>query len=167
MNVSERRLYFRQGLCRFYLSNYDRLCAVLPPEWQPYFGLRTFSEQTLLWGKGRTIAPIGLQYILTQAKSGESPHNYGCASDWTLWDTEGKPIWLNTNDPRWKTYQEACIEAGVRWGGDWNGNRLRDEKFIDDPHNELRISCDWKHVAAVYSGGGMRTAMQHIGANLL
>ena len=29
------------------------------------------------------------------------------------------------------------LDIKIRWGGDWNGNGIRDENFVDCPHFEL------------------------------
>lgn len=162
MKLEERRAHFRKGLSTLYIPHYDALCGLLGPEWQPYCGLRTFDEQTALYMVGRTKGKLGA--IVTRARSGESPHNYGCASDWTIWDlaTE-KPIWITAKDPRWKEYQQAIEKVRLKWGADWNRNgRTDDEHFLDFPHNELSILADWRHIGVTYSKNGMRAAQEHI-----
>lgn len=155
----ERRARFRQGLSSLYLPYYDALCGVLPPPWQPYAGLRTMDEQARIWAQGRSSPGK----IVTNAGAGESAHNYGCASDWTVFDDHGNPVWMVASDPRWKEYQDALEKVQLRWGGDWNGNgRQDDEHFIDDPHNELVIACSWRHVAQVLAQNGMRAAQEKI-----
>jgi hypothetical protein len=153
MEQKERMAKFRLGLSSLYLPFYDALCKVLPEEWQPYYGLRSFNEQTALWNHGRSVPGK----IVTNAKGGESPHNYGCASDWTLWLNSG-PVWMDAKDPRWKVYVDAIKKVGLRSGSTFSN--------ADYPHNELSIDCSWKHVAAFYAAGGMIIAMQHIEENL-
>jgi hypothetical protein len=170
----DRRFKFRQGLSSLYLPYYDQLCADLPDEWQPYQGLRTIDEQTNLWRQGREIPgpnatkerPLG--DTVTDAQGGFSPHNYGCATDWTIF-VNGKPQWMKLSDPRWKVYQNAIMKARLKWGGDWNMNgKSEDERRKDFPHNELPIACSWRHVREVYAKLGMRSAQEKIeAANLL
>ena len=50
-------------------------------------GLRTFAEQDALYAQGRT----GPGAIVTQARGGESNHNYGLAADLCPF-TDGKPV---------------------------------------------------------------------------
>lgn len=149
--IADRRAHFREGLSTLYQPFYDKLCAKLGPEWQPYSGLRTFDEQSALFAKGRS-QPGG---IVTNAKAGESAHNYGCGSDWTIFEN-GEPVWLKKEDPRWKIYIDAVTSVGLRPGAE----------FGDIDHNELRLDCDWKHVLLAYDVGRMIGAQQKIEASM-
>jgi hypothetical protein len=40
-------------------------------------GLRTWQEQDQLYAKGRTVPPIGKAFVVTNAKGGQSYHNFG------------------------------------------------------------------------------------------
>ncbi len=152
MTNEARRLHFGSGLSTLYAQIYADLCLALPPEWAPYYGVRTMDEQTSLWNQGRfKPGPI-----VTKAQAGQSPHNYGCASDWTIFE-DGQPIWMAASDPRWKAYQAACDQVGATWGGTFSA--------VDCPHNELAITCSWSHVAVAFSQGGFRAALEHIDAN--
>lgn len=157
MQPGARRVHFRQGLSKLYLPIYDALCQATPARWAPYYGFRTFDEQTALYARGRTSAPIGEKFEITDARAGESPHNYGCASDWILWDENDKPLWLEADDPRWAEYRDACNQVGARWGGTFSK--------VDRPHNEVLIHCDWKHILITYKQGGMTAAQEHIESN--
>jgi hypothetical protein len=154
----QRRAKIRQGLSSLYVKHYDALCGLLPPEWAPYQGLRSIEVQAQLWKQGRvTPGPK-----ITNAKPGQSPHNYGCASDWTIFE-DGKPVWMTKDDPRWRVYANAIEKVGLRWGADWNMNgKIDDERFLDLPHNELPIDCSWTHVYGVFTKNGMRAAQEHI-----
>lgn len=147
----ERRLKFRAQLSTTYLPYYDALCALLPVEWQPYSGMRDFDAQDQLYALGRTRGMIGPGYIVTHAKGGESPHNYGCATDWTVFEA-GKPVWMLREDPRWKIYMDTVVVAGLRSGAE----------FGDVDHNELRLDCDWKHILLAYQAGNMTRAQDKI-----
>lgn len=139
----DRREKFRKGLNRLYLPYYDSLCGVLDEKWQPFFGVRSIPDQDHLYAFGRTIPN---SKILTRAKGGESPHNYGCASDWTVF-SNGTPLWPAASDKIWQEYQQAIEKVGSRWGADWDGDGYLDEKgLIDCPHNELRIAGTWRQV---------------------
>lgn len=151
--MSDHRARFRVGLSSIYLPFYDALCAKLAPEWAPYDGVRTFDQQTQLWNQGRS-APGG---VVTNAKAGESAHNYASATDWTLWDASGNPIWMPKDDQRWAVYVDAVTTVGLRPGAE----------FGDVDHNELKLSCDWRHVLMAYSQGGMVAAQQKIEESLV
>src|SRR5690606_12092414 len=86
--VSTRRERFRRGLHPLYLPFYDALCLELGDHWQPYFGIRTHEQQAFLYAQGRDRPGR----VVTNARAGESAHNYGCASDWTVW-RGGQPLW--------------------------------------------------------------------------
>lgn len=144
--MNERRAKFRKGLSNLYLPIYDVLCNQLPSEWQPCQGLRTIEEQDALYAQGRTLPGN----IVTRAKGGESAHNYGCATDWCIFE-EGKPIW-DARDKRWKDYEYACAKAGAKWGG----------IFGDFPHNELPLTVSWKTVAIIRREKGEEEATQYI-----
>ena len=145
----DRRAKFRRGLSSLYIPHYDALCGVLGEEWQPYFGFRTFVEQDQLYAKGRQGNP---GEIITNARGGESAHNYGCASDWCLWNPDGTPFWPERNDPQWMPYLHAIEKVRLQDGASFN----------DFPHNELRIACSWKHVYVAFKQNGMTAAQQKI-----
>jgi hypothetical protein len=143
----ERRLRYRKNLNNLYLPFYDTLCSLLPEEpgedgysWQPCAGIRSFMAQDRLYAQGRTTPGSRV----TNAKGGESPHNYGCATDWCLWTEDGEPHWPTTIDPRWQVYIDAVETAGLRSG----------VEFDDFPHNELRIAVPWTTIATIWRDRG-------------
>lgn len=151
--MSSRRETYRQGLHSLYLPIYDRLCESLPTCWQPYYGKRSIEVQDSLYAAGRT-AP---GRIVTRARGGESAHNYGCASDWTLFERSGKALWPKAGSGAWSQYKDACVKAGAFWGGDF-----------EDPdcfHNELALRVSWKRVGEVYFSQGFLAAMSFVGDN--
>lgn len=152
----DRRGRFREDLNSLYLPIYDALCAAMPPRWQPYCGIRTFKAQAALYAQGRTTSG----QKITDAMPGTSPHNYGCASDWTLFDASGKPIWLEAGDPAWQEYADICRSAGSHWG-------IKISSGIDAPHNELPISCPWHEVYDQYLLYGMDVAVKFISEKMV
>jgi len=153
--LDKRRELFSKNLNPLYLEKYKKLCELLPKEWQPYWGFRTYEEQESIYKIGRTTPPIGQKYWKTKAKGGQSPHNYGCATDWTLWEGK-KPLWLKKEDPRWKPYLDACEKVGVKCGSLWD----------DYYHNELSIKISWRKVNAFRLKGGFEEAQKVIQENL-
>jgi hypothetical protein len=151
--IENRRLHFRTGLSSLYLPFYDKLCEALGPEWQPYSGLRTFDEQTALYNQGR-ITP---GKIVTKAKAGQSAHNYGCATDWIIFDQSGQPIWIKSEDPRYQDYWSAVESVGLKPG----------KLFGDNDHNELNLSCDWPHIYLAFNQGGQKVAQQKIEESII
>src|SRR3990167_2907588 len=110
--IGDRRAFFRQGLSDLYLPLYDRLCQLLGPEWKPYSGFRTTENQDSIFSLGRMQASDGSWTVIdkgktrTDAKGGESPHNWGCATDWTYFegDNHDHLVWLERDDPLWKEF---------------------------------------------------------------
>lgn len=151
MKAAERRQHFAVGLSGLYLPNYYNLCAKLGPEWQPYSGMRDFALQDDLFAQGRTTPGS----IITNARGGESAHNWGCATDWTKFQGETL-LWLGKEDGAWKEYLDAVTAVGLRPGAE----------FGDIDHNELRIGCRWESVLDVYREGGEPQAQDFIQRNL-
>lgn len=102
--------------------------------------------------------------VVTRARAGESPHNWGLAMDCVLdvksdwweqgegpalgpWDTgytKGKLVRPHVK-LAWERYGRCVRQADLTWGGDWVG-------FVDIPHAELKQwrtlrPSDWKTVA--------------------
>lgn len=96
-------------------------------------GLRTFEEQNELYAQGRTKGGKKV----TNAKGGQSIHNYGLAVDIVLiidgktasWDTVKD--WDNDKVADW--YE--CVKIFAKYGWDWGGNW---KTFKDLPHFEKK-----------------------------
>lgn len=92
-------------------------------------GLRTIEEQNELYAKGRTKPGPKV----TNAKGGDSIHNYGLAVDMVLiidgksasWDV--KKDWDGDKQADWMEVVLVFKKAGYEWGGDWRS-------FVDMPH---------------------------------
>jgi len=114
-------------------------------------GLRTFAEQEALYAQGRTKPG----QIVTNARAGQSYHNYGVAIDFALLLPDGKNVsWdLNRNgngdvSADWNEVVEEAKKLGFEWGGDWSG-------FKDYPHFEMTFGLTIKQYLA-----GQRPAVQ-------
>lgn len=79
-------------------------------------GLRTASEQNALYAQGRT-AP---GHVVTNARAGQSMHNYGLAVDVVPYLTgqSGDLNW-NASTLQFKAMVAALKLQGLEWGGDW------------------------------------------------
>ena len=82
---------------------------------------RDNASQDALYAQGRT-AP---GRIVTNAKAGQSYHNFRCAVD-VVPLRNGKPVW-DTKDPVWQTVGRLGKAAGLEWAGDW-------KRFKEFPH---------------------------------
>lgn len=89
-------------------------------------GYRSSAEQNALYAQGRT-KPYA---VVTNAKGGQSNHNYGVAVDLCLYTSDGKNVIWESTTSRWKTVVSAMKAEGFDWGGDW-------KSFKDYPHFEL------------------------------
>ncbi|WP_400247768.1 M15 family metallopeptidase [Niallia sp. JL1B1071] len=93
---------------------------------------RSVEEQDRLYEQGRTTEGS----IVTNAKGGESYHNYGLAIDFALLDINGVVIWDMNYDGNgngksdWMEVVEIAKELGFQWGGDW-------ANFKDYPHFQM------------------------------
>ncbi|ETT45691.1 L-alanyl-D-glutamate peptidase [Paenibacillus sp. FSL R7-269] len=96
-------------------------------------GLRTIAEQDALYAQGRTRPGA----IVTNARGGESYHNYGLAVDFALLLPNGSSVsWDMTRDvdqdgtPDWREVVQQSKAIGFEWGGDWTS-------FKDYPHLQM------------------------------
>lgn len=84
-------------------------------------GFRSIAEQDALYAQGRTTPGK----IVTNAKGGQSYHNYGLAFDFAVLDNISTVNW--NVDSRWKRVGVLGKALGLEWGGDWTS-------FKDYPH---------------------------------
>ena len=105
-------------------------------------GLRTFAEQTALYNQKPKV---------TNAKAGQSFHNYGLAFDFCLVQN-GKTIWDVKKDfdndkvPDWMEVVKIFKDAGYKWGGDFTS-------IYDAPHFEKTFGYSWKQLFEKYNAG--------------
>ncbi len=88
-----------------------------------YQGFRSKEEQNKLYAQGRTTAGA----IVTNARGGESLHNYGVGFDMVFVEN-GRPSWKEKHP--WALLGKEGKKLGLEWGGDWTG-------FVDRPHFQL------------------------------
>ena len=84
-------------------------------------GYRTIERQNELYAQGRTKPG----QIVTNARGGESFHNYGCAVDFVF-----KQGGYDVPDTLWETLGIVGEKHGFEWGGRW-------KSFKDKPHFEM------------------------------
>lgn len=98
-------------------------------------GNRSFARQDELYAQGRTKAGK----IVTNARAGQSIHNYGLA-----WDAveikNGVAFFENT---RWPQIVNLAKQRGFSWGGDFNSIR-------DLPHFEKRFGLNTSQMLQRY-----------------
>ena len=105
-------------------------------------GLRTFAEQEKLYNQGRTTPGKKV----TNAKAGQSIHNYGFAIDICLiidgktasWDTAKD--WDNDKIADWYEAVKIFAKHGWEWGGNW-------KTFKDLPHFDKKGYNNWRKLS--------------------
>lgn len=128
---------------------YKEICEALSGKALCRFAytLRTYAEQNALYAQGRsTPGPK-----VTQAKGGQSYHNFGLAIDIVLivdkdgngsyetasWDTKSDFDGDGKSD--WQEVVTIFKRYGWAWGGEW--------KFTDMPHFEKTYGLSVNHLA--------------------
>ena len=125
------------------------------------YTLRTIAEQDALYAQGRTrlydAAGKKLEKV-TNARGGESVHNYGLAFDIVLlidknndgiFETASWDLLLDRdNDGKadWAEIVNHFKSHGWAWGGDW-------KKFPDYPHFEKTFGHKWKSLKTLFMNG--------------
>jgi len=92
---------------------------------------RTYAQQDALYAKGRTASGN----IVTNAKGGQSNHNFALAVDvFPLWD-DGQLHMDGKSDAKnieiLKKIAPVGKSIGLEWGGDW-------KSIVDNPHFQLK-----------------------------
>ena len=75
--------------------------------------LRTWEEHDGLYAMGS----VGKKHIVTNARGGQSYHNFGLACDIVALDSMSRANWDSTH-PSWKRAAEVGKSLGLEWGGD-------------------------------------------------
>jgi peptidoglycan L-alanyl-D-glutamate endopeptidase CwlK len=82
---------------------------------------RDHASQDALYAQGRTKPGK----IVTNAKAGQSFHNFRCAVD-VVPLVNGKPMW-DAKNPIWQQVGAIGKSCGLEWAGDW-------KRFKEYPH---------------------------------
>lgn len=112
------------------------------------YTLRTMKEQQALYNQGRTVRGP----VVTNAKPGQSYHNYGLAVDFALiidgktasWDTRAD--FDGDKKADWMEVVAVFKKYGWKWGGDF-------VSFKDYPHFEKTFSKHWRDLLALHNAG--------------
>lgn len=96
---------------------------------------RSWDEQERLYNQGRTTPG----QIVTNARPGQSLHNYGLAFD-VLGEGE------NYNTTNWEAIAQIGKANGFEWGGDWAG-------LIDKPHFQKTFGYSISQLKSMYESG--------------
>lgn len=113
--------------------------------------LRTIKEQNGLYAQGRTTKGN----IVTNAKGGQSFHNYGLALDF-VFIYKGKADWSTEKDfdkdgiSDWREVAKVFTDAGWVWGGNF-------KSIKDKPHLEKTFKLGWRDLLSRYNAGDVFT----------
>lgn len=124
------------------LQAYEEAVSATPVGVHPVIDqtYRTFAESDALYAQGRTTPGS----IVSNAKAGQSYHNYALALDFHLL-INGKDSW--DTDDNWMKVVDIFKSHGFTWGGDFAGN------FKDYPHLENRFGYNWRDLLAKHDAG--------------
>lgn len=104
---------------------------------------RSFKEQDKLFNQRPKV---------TNAKGGQSFHNYSLALDFVLIIDNKVADWSTTKDrdkdgtPDWMEVVNAFKKRGWFWGGDF-------KSFKDSPHLEKTFGLSWRDCLSRYNAG--------------
>lgn len=110
--------------------------------------LRTFAESDALYAKGRTKPGS----VVTNAKAGQSYHNYGLAIDFML-QINGKDSWVV--DHNWMVVVNVFKQHGFTWGGDF-------KSILDQPHFEMTLGHNWRELLVKHNAGDFIPGTQFV-----
>lgn len=114
-------------------------------------GLRTYDEQNAIYAKGRT-APGG---VVTNARGGQSLHNFGIAIDFARDANYGNPgLKPDYNDDHYAILAEEAEKIGLESGLNWKS--IKDAPHIQLPYNK-KFGIRLADLRREYEKGGYAT----------
>lgn len=125
------------------------------------YTLRTFQEQQALYDLGRTCKNVSgatakkpMGSIVTNARPGQSFHNYGLAVDIALILDGREASWDTVKDfdgdrvADWMECVKVFKKYGWQWGGDWT-------TLKDYPHFQKTFGFTWQQLQKLYVSQGI------------
>jgi len=125
-------------------------CKALGCDYKITSGVRTFAEQDALYAIGRTTGTPGSK--VTNAKGGQSYHNYGVAVDFAR-IVNSKAVWAKSD---YTTLGTEAAKLGLDWGGAWTS-------FVDIPHVQLKVKLGTLQAAYGNGSGGIAAVWKSLG----
>lgn len=117
-------------------------------------GLRTWAEQDALYNQGRS-AP-GKK--VTNAKGGQSYHNFGFAVDFVPIDALGKADW-NVAHPSWQVVIDTAKQLHFESGAEW-------VTFKDYPHLQITGGLSLADLRKLYKTGGLEGCWNELSSRM-
>ena len=106
-------------------------------------GTRSYREQDALFRKGR-YGSAGL--VVTNARGGQSNHNFGIAWDIGIFDSKGKYLADSPLYSKAGRIVEDTLQRVVEWGGEW-------KSFPDVSHYQLRTGLTLAEIRRRFEAG--------------
>lgn len=134
------------------LAAYKEAVRITPVGVHPYITqtMRTFAESDRLYNQpwdGKDNNGNGKidekSEKVTNAKAGQSFHNYGLALDFVN-QVNGKTPWIV--DANWMKVVNVFKKHGFVWGGDF-------KSIPDAPHFEMTLGYTWRQLKALHDAG--------------
>lgn len=180
-NISESRLIRLHPAVAQLARKLDQLARAQAPAiiFRVSQGLRTFEEQGMLYDKGRisngvpcthdgVTRPVGtcpvhkLGVPVTNAKPGQSYHNFGLAFDVAVDQLQHSPVFTpdwNVEHPSWKNLIRLGQSIGLTSGSAWRS-------FPDYPHFQLTgqfpPGVPPSDVLSLYHAGGLEAVWKAV-----
>jgi peptidoglycan L-alanyl-D-glutamate endopeptidase CwlK len=131
------------------LKNFESRLVAAKLSFYLFMALRTFEDQDELYAQGRTKPGD----IVTNARGGDSRHNYGLAADYVLDGQVEKPViqwsWEIKSDLNhdgrndWLQMAEIAQSCGLESGWFW-------KKFPDAPHVQNRYGLTLAEIKEIF-----------------
>ena len=128
-------------------------------------GLRTIAEQDALFAKGRDASGeiVNKGQIVTNARGGQSWHNFGLAVDCYPLEVNAVGIDWNPQHPAWKQMEQLGVSLGMTSGANWI-------RLVDAPHFQLTgrfpEGAPTEEVNELYKSGGLQAVWDAVTASL-
>ena len=131
-----------EGLKPLLISKYSELYQLCQKNGVPIRfvqGYRSPDAQAALWQQGRDSSGnvTDPSAIVTNAKPGQSMHNYGIAFDVVEVLPDGTEDWGMSKPGNWDLMGRLGESIGLEWGGDWTG-------WQDHPHFQMTFGHAWQ-----------------------
>lgn len=110
-------------------------------------GIRDFTRQDKLYQIGRDASGQVIGGIVTNARAGQSYHNYGLALDVVIINDDGSANY-DVNNPEWYRLGQIGKSFGFVWGGDF-------KSIVDMPHFEMNFGLHHTQLLDRYSSGNI------------
>lgn len=123
-------------------------------------GFRTYAEQWAIFAQGRKKDHGGQwvvfdkKKIVTQARGGESYHNFGLAIDSCVMGDDPflEKYSRDDRDFLWSDYGRICRKFDFEWGGGW--------KIPDRPHAQRTYGLSLSQLQMLYEEKGIKAIYQ-------